>query len=52
MNRLFPGRTRAWPVLFVLVVLFVWMWLREKRRADRVDQSHRIEAKSEMGAAG
>lgn len=40
------------PVLFVLVVLFVWMWLREKRRADRVDQSHRIEAPSEMGAAG
>ncbi len=40
------------PVLVVLVVLFVWMWLREKKRADAVDQSHRIEALSEIGAAG
>jgi len=40
------------PVLVVLVVLFVWMWLREKKRADAVDQSHRIEAPSEIGAAG
>lgn len=40
------------PVLVVLVVLFVWMWLREKKRADKVEQSHRIEAPSEIGAAG
>ncbi len=40
------------PVLIVLVVLFVWMWLREKRRADRVEGSHRIEVTSEIRATG
>ena len=37
------------PILVVLVVLFVVMWLREKRRADRVQHS---EAAIEIGAMG
>lgn len=41
------------PILVVLVVLFVMMWLREKRRADRVQHGHRsVEAVVEVGAAG
>jgi cytoskeletal protein RodZ len=41
------------PVLVLLVVLFVWMWLREKRRADAVQHSHRsVEAATEIGATG
>lgn len=41
------------PVLVLLVVLFVWMWLREKQRADRVQHSSRaVEAVNEMGATG
>lgn len=41
------------PVLVVLVVLFVWMWLREKRRADAVQRSDRsVEAVVEIGATG
>ncbi|MCI0451321.1 MAG: helix-turn-helix domain-containing protein [Candidatus Latescibacteria bacterium] len=39
------------PVLVLLVVLFVWMWLREKRRADRVEHS-RVETVVEIGATG
>ncbi len=41
------------PVLVLLVVLFVWMWLREKRRADAVHHSQRsVEAVTEIGATG
>lgn len=41
------------PVLVVLVVLFVWMWLREKKRADRVEQSSSaVEAVNQIGATG
>jgi cytoskeletal protein RodZ len=41
------------PVLVLLVILFVWMWLREKQRADRGAQSSRtVEATTEMGATG
>ncbi len=44
-------RRLVMPVLILLVVLFVWMWLREKSRANRVEQST-IEAPAETGAAG
>lgn len=41
------------PVLVMLVILFVWMWLREKQRADRDAQSGRaVEAATEIGATG
>ena len=41
------------PILVLLVVLFVWMWLREKRRADRVEQSAApVEAVGGTGATG
>ncbi len=41
------------PVLVLLVVLFVWMWLREKRRADRVESSGvGVETTIRIGATG
>jgi cytoskeletal protein RodZ len=41
------------PLLVVLVVVLVWMWLREKRRADRVDTgAARIEHAIAPGATG
>lgn len=41
------------PILVVLVFLFVMMWLREKRRADRVQQGARpVETVVEIGAMG
>jgi cytoskeletal protein RodZ len=41
------------PILVVLVFLFVMMWLREKRRADRVEHGARsVETAVEIGAMG
>ena len=41
------------PILVVLVFLFVMMWLREKRRADRVQHGARpVESVVEIGAMG
>ena len=41
------------PILVVLVILFVMMWLREKRRADRVQHSDRsVEEVVEIEAMG
>lgn len=41
------------PILIVLVILFVMMWLREKRRADSVQHGARpVEAVVEIGAMG
>jgi cytoskeletal protein RodZ len=40
------------PLLVILVLLFVWMWLREKRKADALRSEHTVEAVVEMGAAG
>lgn len=41
------------PILVVLVVLFVWMWLHEKRRNDRVERSDRsVESVVGIGAVG
>jgi cytoskeletal protein RodZ len=40
------------PLLVILVLLFVWMWLREKRKADALRSDRAVEAVVEMGAAG
>jgi cytoskeletal protein RodZ len=40
------------PLLVILVLLFVWMWLREKRKAEALRSDHAVESVVEMGAAG
>ena len=40
------------PLLIILCLLFVWMWLRERRKAEALRSDHAVESVVEMGAAG